>query len=190
MGKKYYDDYRFDKDHCGDNIKIIKKRKAIRKLKCPGFGARSCIFGQRITSKQCNKCEIVIRWNKCRSNFYFGFLTCSIKNAQINWKQPIGRYSNKHSSVGILIGNRYDEFTLYDKENSGGQILDYSADDIFQQSDTFGFIFDFVNDSLSIHHNEKNATKISLNNVTRIIPAFSLGSKRDEEIEVLKCSLS
>ena len=187
--QKYYDDYQFDIDHCGDHIKIIKKRKAIKKLKCPGFGHRSCIFGGRISSKQCNKFEIVIRWNKCCSNFYFGFLTSSIRSAQINWKQPIGRYSNKQSSVGILIGNRYDEFTLYDAENTGGHILDYSADDVFQQGDTFGFVFDFAKDSLSIFHNEEHATEISLNNDIRIIPAFSLGSKRDEEIEVIKCAL-
>ena len=72
-----------------------------------------------------------------------------------------------------------------DKDNNG-KALNYRAKNEFTENDQFILFFDFVNKSLTIHHNNNIADQIPMKYST-IIPAFSISCNEGEEIQITKC---
>ena len=63
--------------------------------------------------------------------------------------------------------------------------FDYASPDGFKDGDTFGLLFNFIDDKLEIHHNHQKAVETTLNGFKSVIPAISL--KYDNiRIEMLK----
>ena len=187
----YYDNFIFDEEkNNANNIKIINNGKIMKKIKYDGR-ASNIIFGDEISYENCNKFNISIKWKKCiYGYFYFGFITSTINESIKCWNWNLGEGQNKENTVGILVDKYEKNFYLSDKNNHYKQLKEYTSKKNFSQGDIFGLKFDFINNKISIYHNNVYTTNISLNNIKKIIIAFTLSAHKDEQLEVIKCSLS
>ena len=105
-----------------------------------------------------------------------------------NWNQSLGADNNKNSSVGILASSYLSSrFSLFDRNNKCKE-LKYKSSIKFKCGDIFDLTFDFVQNKISIYHNNNFAVDISLNGNKSVIFAVSLKS-RDASIEILNYEL-
>eukprot|EP01083_Nonionella_stella_P282481 961221_1 len=117
-----------------------------------------CIYGEPISDKQCNKFEIYIQWKTCQfsSVFFMGYITSSIQQSIQRWNNALGQFANKEYSVGIEVNSWRHNFIYYDKNNEEKE-LKYESKLSFRENDMFKMEFNFIDDTLTIYHNNNKA---------------------------------
>ena len=144
----------------------------------------TCLFGEPITDKICNKYDIYFKL-ACSSpldDFFIGFAT-SVDDIK-NWDNALGYGDNKKYSVGINIQLMEDKFVL-DDATFTYKSLDWRSKSMFESSDVFGLSFDFIHDEYQIYYNDIKADKLSLKGKKTIIPGISLSAQNDS-VQVLR----
>ena len=177
----YFDNYKFDTNHCNENVIFSDDGNSAR---CKTDSWMTCILDGEISNKKCNKFDICIKWKKCISYFYIGFIIKPISSLPDikYWVLGIGEGEQKDYSIGIFVASYNRSFYLYDKDNMYIK-LNYVSYNEFKQGDTFRICFDFTMNSWTIYHNQVKADKLSLYNYKFIIPAVTMFCG-DEEIEI------
>ena len=176
----YYIFFEFYTEKCGDGLQFIDKTVTLIDYNST---FSTCLFGELITEKICNKYEIHFQYTTQSTYFSFFFGYAKSKNSIKDWNDHIGDNENKKESVGIFVGSYFD-FTLYD-ENNYDKVLQYKSAVKFKNKDIFGLLFDFENDALQIYHNYNKADKLSLNKNKSVVIAISLVCKNDS-VQILK----
>ena len=183
----YYDNFKFNKDIHGDNIKFISNK--IVKINKNNHCWSTCIFGKTILNKDCNKFTIHLKWKKA-SCFFIGFITSKIEKSIKNWNEPFCHITNCKNFIGIQVNEYCVQFDLSDEYNHE-KTLNYQSKQPFNDNDTFIFIYNFILNKLTIYHNNKIADIISINyHYKQITPIFSLYGSGNQEIEITKCFIS
>ena len=145
----------------------------------------TCVLINDININDCNKFNIHIKYVKTGA-FQMGYIINTINSIK-NWNRETGCGSNTENSVGIYVYHYRDTFTLYDKNDCAGlQTLNYKSPKFFAINDIFILSFDFIENTLTIYHNDNKCDTIELQKHTKIIPAFSLYYP-GTQIEILKC---
>eukprot|EP01084_Bolivina_argentea_P019688 36609_1 len=146
-------------------------------------GDRTCVFGTTINSEQCDKFEICFEWISTAvspqfggQNFMFGYLTSTIDKSIQNWNDRLGWGLNKYHSKGIFCGKIYDTFYLY-HAGAFNNLHGYKCDNYNQtcsEGNMFKLIFSFIEDKVSVYHNNSFVHDINLDQVKEIIVAVTL----------------
>eukprot|EP01084_Bolivina_argentea_P308241 532935_1 len=153
----------------------------MRRLKCVNINAMFS-FADGISNVECNLFQIHIKWNVCKRDIFIGYI-CNLND--IRWNTYVGDRINENST-GLYITKNQTKIFFIDTNNYLTP-LENKADTPFGQDGIFILSFDFVNDQMTVKHNNKTIGTISLKNHKEIIPAFSLSSE-GEEIEVVQYS--
>eukprot|EP01083_Nonionella_stella_P037099 101156_1 len=179
----YYHKYQFRTDqksfssYC-NSLRFINECMV---TKIASDGWNTCMYGQRITNRQHDRFCVQVKWLKCgseRSNFFMGFYNRN-REIECGWKDHLGEFGNKSSSLGIYVGKGRRQFLLYDKNNRH-ETFGRSCRSAFDEGDTFSLLFDFIHSRVIVFHNNDKAGLLSLEvDETSVIPAFSLSSSGD-----------
>ena len=181
----YFDGYKFDDKYCSLSCMDILDNGTTIKNKNSSWN--TCIFGGEISSKQCNKFTIYVKWKKLTSYFYLGYIfDTKISTLKLVQSNGLGLGEGNHKSYSVGLFTQSKQFGLYDINNRNTK-LNYTAKEQFKSGDIFKLCFDFINDEWSIYHNDIYADKLSLNGCKKIIPAISIFCK-DEAIQITKWS--
>eukprot|EP01084_Bolivina_argentea_P274648 468178_1 len=170
----------FYTDKFGKGIKFINGETV--KMTQRNVSFSTCLFGKPINDKMANKYHIDFRINSSTPAFLFGYVVAA--DCIVNWGNGLGNDENSFSSVGIYVGYERNYFELFDIANDGTKLEGYSKS-TFRNKDIFGLEFDFVNDTLYVHHNHYKVVEISLQKRKSVIPAISLMFENDS-IDILQ----
>ena len=173
----FYFSFMFNLNQCGDNLKFSADGQSVQKLNDNGWS--TAIYGSVITNEICDMFEICFKCGtgKDRVNHIFGYIPDLELMKKVDWNDAIGAGSNEKYSIGILA--HYDTFILFDEP--GGcpwRYIEYETDE-FESSDTWRVSFSFVENVMSIYHNDNLVEKVSLNGFKSIIPVFCLELEND-----------
>ena len=64
----YGQEFKWNQEICGDNLEFDQDGKTVRKNGMTTYGYYSCVFGEEINSKICNKYSITFKMNKFSGN--------------------------------------------------------------------------------------------------------------------------
>ena len=176
----YSENLKFNREHHGKEIIFINDTTITKNEK---MGTNVCIFGDEITSKQCNKFKIYIKWVQCKSCIDMGFLTSSIQDSIGDYQAALGQGENKEKSVAFFIAKTMIHTFEHSKHSTGKKSLHSSTP--FGKHSIFALEFNFVADELVVYHNDDKVDIVSLHGCKSIIPALSID--KDEILEITKC---
>ena len=149
----------------------------------------TCIFGAPFNRNDCVKFDISIRWKKCISSIFIGFITSSIDKSIKDWSWHLGSKGNKSKSVGIKLSATafHDKkFLLYSKKHcTESYPEEFKSVSKFEEGDLFKLSFDFMKDGLCIYQNGKLCKFLTLKYYNQMTMAFCLYGE-NEEIEIVE----
>ena len=155
-------------------------------------GDRTCLFGDYIDAKECDKFEIWFKWLEDSSEskawqkcLLMGYIRSTIEKSILDWNQGVGLDNYEHSK-GIFTGYDYDKF--YVSENAELSHFGEYFTRKPREEDEFRLTFDFESDELNIWFDgmkDDKGESIELEGAQRIYPALTL-CYSGQSIQVIK----
>ena len=144
----------------------------------------TCIYGEQITSLECNIFKLTFKWIHCTTDAVFGYIISTIEESIKDWNNWIGKGKNAKYGVTIGIPNYKSNPYLYDVD--GSRPINYlPKNDGFKQGDLFTMSFNFKRDEVSFFHNDYLLLSKSLSGIKKIYCVFCL-RYMNEEIQIIK----
>lgn len=176
----FYFTFKFDTEKHGKNLEFSDDGQTVSVTGCVDW--TSCIYGSIVTDQICDTFEIYFIFDAKNDDalcHMFGYIPNIDLMQNHDWNSHIGDEGNEEYCVGFLVAAKN---SVYQFDKPGGRPdheIDYRPESKFVSGDQFGMIFNFVQDSLSIYHNDQLIEAVSLNGFKSIIPAFSFCSLKN-----------
>ena len=171
----YCENMKFDVKNHGDALTFLNETTVCSK---GNFEDAICIFGDEITSKDCNIFRLHIKWVNCTGQLFIGCIISSFKEFKeiALWNNYLSHLMYKDHIMSIVINSKdyskdYHRFYLYDKNNEGIEFGKIIED--LKNNDIFIMEFNFNKNKFILYHNNSMVDEIDFYH-KRIIPIFSL----------------